>query len=1438
MRKTILGIILSGTISILGVNVNAQGIVLDGTVGTPGNVELRGPDYDIRAEYGKMSGNNLFHSFRDFNLYENETATFSGPSSVRNIISRVTGGTASWIDGTLGSSIDGASLYFLNPSGIVFGPNAFLDLPGSFHAGTADYLLMGQERFYSQPIENDIFSSSPPSAFGFLSEDAAPITFQGKGEIEFTGTDNAGTFGITVADACDISIVGGDIQIAGTYTTDPDSMRNGDIYMSKFIASQGQFNIIGVASPGESKINEPLDTDFDAYGDISIDNAMIQTDGQRAGVICIRGGELLVSNSVISAHTTGNTEGGATNIHADTISVQNSNIRGDVSAEGTGSDILVRGRNITLTDESGVSVNDQGSGQVGSITIEGYDGGMAEYVEITNSSILAEYEDDTAGNNESTPSVTDDGEAGMIRINAENLLISGGKISSATQDSNNASPIQINGGRIRLDGMSDITATTYGQGNAGDITIIAAELGMNDNTQINTSTYSGGAAGSIDIKAGEVVLDNNSGIVSTSSTDKTEMVDSGYGAAGEITIETSGLTMNRNSMISVSTFTDGAGGILNIAGAGGGYAQFIDISTGTLSSGTFGLDAESGEGGEIELKSESIRLTDGAIMSVSMGGGKGGVVSLDSSGSILFTGEAAGVFSTTFGEESFAGSAGAISIKAVDLSLADGARIVADTFGTGRAGDIVLTVDSLSLDTLAIINSSSGEAPSSETPLSGEAQIRNGEKSDAMPDIKFGDAGNIDITASNLNMEEESIILVETRNTGAGGRILISADVISIQSDSTLTASAKGSGESGGIRLMAETITMNDGKIQAETQGNGYSKNVTIETDSLRMSDNSLISVETRSGGAGGDVTIWGGGEGYAQLIDVNNSKITSSSTGTADDSGHGGEIILKANAMQFTNGSTIESSSYGGGEGGVILLDAGKSITCSGSKIQSSAFGDSAFSGKAGEIQIAADTLSLSDEAAVIADTQGPGNAGDIIISADTIALDSRSEINTSSGNPETGNSVSGFGAAGTVYIQASELTIADYSTISVQTHADGIGGELEIKTKNMEIRDNAWLSAATSGSNASGTIHIQTERIVLDNGAIKGETAGSGNARNIAISTASLDMSNGSIISVQTSSSGAGGNIDIKGIDEGYAQLIHIDNSKISSASTGTESDSGKSGEIILMAADMRIGNGYIESTSRGGEAGGGEIMIDASGSIQLDDASSILTESYGQGRSGEIFIAADTLSLESEATITSSNSSKADMAGNAGDITIIANTMGISANSAVKCDAANASGGEVYIELREQLHLHGGMISTNVTKGTDTDEGGDITISAADFIILNKGEITANADSEANGGAVFLDTDNFIKSGHSVVEATSRRGNEGTVEIEAPKLNLTGDLAVMPVAFLDAAKWIETPCALRSGADASRFSISGRDTVPISIKSWIPSPIMRIGEEGNIE
>ena len=182
-------------------------VVLDGKFGTSG--ALSGPNYSITAGMGALRGNNLFQSFSQFNLAAGEVATFTnGPASVQNILSRVTGGGSSSINGTIRSDIAGANFFFLNPSGIVFGPNAAIDVSGSVAASTANYLRLADgARFVAALGADDSgLSSAPVSAFGFLGNTPAGISVQ----------QTTSSLPLAVPDGNTLSLVGGDISLNGS----------------------------------------------------------------------------------------------------------------------------------------------------------------------------------------------------------------------------------------------------------------------------------------------------------------------------------------------------------------------------------------------------------------------------------------------------------------------------------------------------------------------------------------------------------------------------------------------------------------------------------------------------------------------------------------------------------------------------------------------------------------------------------------------------------------------------------------------------------------------------------------------------------------------------------------------------------------------------------------------------------------------------------------------------------------------------------------------------------------------------------------------------------------------------------------------------------------------------------------------------------------------
>src|SRR5580658_88518 len=137
--------------------------------------------FTIGPASGKQVGRNLFYSLSTLNLDSGETADFTGPSNVTNVLTRVTGG-ASTIDGTLECDIPNANFFLINSAGVVFGPDASLNISGSFTVTTADQVKLADGKtFAAMPAAatDAILTTAASATFGFLSNSPGALAVNG-----------------------------------------------------------------------------------------------------------------------------------------------------------------------------------------------------------------------------------------------------------------------------------------------------------------------------------------------------------------------------------------------------------------------------------------------------------------------------------------------------------------------------------------------------------------------------------------------------------------------------------------------------------------------------------------------------------------------------------------------------------------------------------------------------------------------------------------------------------------------------------------------------------------------------------------------------------------------------------------------------------------------------------------------------------------------------------------------------------------------------------------------------------------------------------------------------------------------------------------------------------------------------------------------------------
>ena len=390
----------------------------------------------ISADQGRLAGANLFHDFSRFHIRTNESVTFTGPSSIANILARVSGNEPSEINGLLQSSIEDADLFLLNPNGVIFGPGSAIAVDGAFYVSTADSLHFddGTVLMISDTGNSELSVASPQS-FGFTSTPAS-IRFDGSNIVSMPNPGQAASSMVS------FNLFGGQIEISDSRI----SLAGTPVQLAA-ITSSAAIPLWG------SRLGE-LISNGTQFGDITVSNANpsfnadIDTSGDGAGKISILANSLQLNRASIFSDTAGDTGG-------DGIDIQ-------LAASLT----LLGGSRITTDTTSG-------SGRGGAITIE------AKLVTVDGVDSLIASNNNTGGG------------GGNITINADEVLLSNqAAVSSITRSSGAAGQILLDVNSLRLISGAQIRGQTAAGGVGANIIINATDslsLGNPDSTLDDSS---------------------------------------------------------------------------------------------------------------------------------------------------------------------------------------------------------------------------------------------------------------------------------------------------------------------------------------------------------------------------------------------------------------------------------------------------------------------------------------------------------------------------------------------------------------------------------------------------------------------------------------------------------------------------------------------------------------------------------------------------------------------------------------------------------------------------------------------------------------------------------------------------------------------------------------------------------------------------------------
>ena len=306
---------------------------------------------------GQHAGPNLFHCFDQFSIPTHGAAHFNNALSVENIISRVTGRTISNIDGYLTAN-GTANVFLLNPNGLIFGPNARLDIGGSFFASTGDRLMFADgSEFRTDSQSRPLLTLSTPIGLQ-IGQDSGPITIQGPGHQlihtrDFFAVQNVASqpLGLRVNPGKTLSLIGSDITLNGAIL----SAASGHIELGSLDTGLVQWN--------DEASHFTYDTS--QFQDLHLlQRSLLEVSGLQSGSVQLKGANvLLASGATVLAQQSGGQTGGVIALNG-TESVRlrgtapggtpRTQIRTETSGTGTGGLIEISTPLLHLSGASGV----------------------------------------------------------------------------------------------------------------------------------------------------------------------------------------------------------------------------------------------------------------------------------------------------------------------------------------------------------------------------------------------------------------------------------------------------------------------------------------------------------------------------------------------------------------------------------------------------------------------------------------------------------------------------------------------------------------------------------------------------------------------------------------------------------------------------------------------------------------------------------------------------------------------------------------------------------------------------------------------------------------------------------------------------------------------------------------------------------------------------
>jgi filamentous hemagglutinin family protein len=608
------------TCLVLAAPAGAQ-VTADGTLGT--TVTPSGATtYTITG--GQFQGSTtLLQSFGDFSLpnttdtahFDLGNASYGGAANgVNTVIGRVTGGNLSTINGQIQFTGGNApDLFLINPSGIVFGAGATLNVPGSFVASTAENVLFANNvAFGIGNTPDPLLTITAPTGLQ-LGNNPTAITVQGSGYAltaingvaPLIQAPSTSTLGVTSGQT--LALVGGELNLTGATLAAPQ----GRVELG---SATGLVSLNSISQGYELSYSNGQ-----VFSDIQLSQkSLLNVSGTtNSGAVQIQGRQVqFADGSLIFSSNPGNLAAGDIHIQAsesiDIIGTTadgsiRSGIRNESLNAGTGSSITIVAPRLTLQQGAGINDNAFNNASGGSIQVN------VTNVELSGSSVI-----NPTGVTSLTTSVRGTGSAGDISVTGDRLVVSdGAALSTITFGSSPSGQVTIRNTETIVQGdnpaglYSNISAITYGTGSAQTLTLDTARLQILNGGGVVTTSFVDGEAGDLNISATDSIQirgrsQANNSTINSAVIDPGPLLRAFFGLPNSLTGDAGNVRVTTPNLILAD------GGTVSVTNQGTGNGGTVAITANTVHldrQGSIQAQTASGDGGNLAL-----RLRDGLIM--------------------------------------------------------------------------------------------------------------------------------------------------------------------------------------------------------------------------------------------------------------------------------------------------------------------------------------------------------------------------------------------------------------------------------------------------------------------------------------------------------------------------------------------------------------------------------------------------------------------------------------------------------------------------------------------------------------------------------------------------------------------------------------------------------------------------------------------------------